>query len=109
MVGLCPLVYRTTMTVVRGCADLGVGTIRSAGHGFASNSGQESPIVQALVAGRVTRRLVGPLEIGVGLGLVVPFTHPKFVYGDASNSDQALFQVAPVGALLDAGIGLAFP
>jgi hypothetical protein len=111
MLGLCPLVYRTELTTVRGCAEVAVGALRAVGHGFTSSNaaGQEQPVAMGSLAGRVSRRLIGPLEIGVGLGLVVPFTRPRFFYVDAAKNQQELFRIAPVAGVVDASVGLAFP
>jgi hypothetical protein len=108
--GLCPLVWRTARTTVRGCADVAVGALRASGQGFtATNTGGEAPFVEGMLAGRVTRRLVGPLELGVGLALAVPFTRPSFTYLDATRTAQQLVRVGPVAGVLDAAVGLAFP
>jgi hypothetical protein len=111
MVGLCPLVWGPGATRVRGCADLEVGAVRAVGYGFAATSGagQEQPVVQAQVAGRVTRRIVGPLELGLGLGLVVPFERARFFYVDAERNQQELFRTSPVVAVVEASVGVAFP
>jgi hypothetical protein len=110
-VGLCPLAWGTGGTRLRGCADLGVGALRSVGYGFAraSGAGSEQPVVQAALAGRVTRRLVGPLEIGLGLSLLVPLHRVRLFYLDAAGAEQELFRMAAVAGLVDAGIGVAFP
>jgi hypothetical protein len=111
MLGLCPLVWGPGATRVRGCADLEVGTIRAVGFGFAATSGagQEQPVAQAQVAGRVTQRMVGPLELGLGLGLVVPFERARFFYLDASKNQQELFRTSSVAAVVEASVGVAFP
>jgi hypothetical protein len=111
LLGICPLAWGPGATRVRGCADLEVGAIRAVGYGFtmSNGTGQEQPVVQAQVAGRVTRRLVGPLDIGVGLGLLVPFERARFFYVDASGGQQELFRTAPVAGVVDASVGLAFP
>ena len=111
MVGICPLVWGPWATRVRGCVDLEVGAVRAVGYGFTATqgAGQEQPFVQAQVAGRVTRRIVGPLDLGLGLGLVVPFNRARFFYLDAAKNEQELFRTAPVVGVVDASVGLAFP
>lgn len=111
LLGLCPLVWAAGGTRVRGCAAMEVGAVRAVGHGFTSSNGagQEQPVVQASLEGRLTRRLVGPLEVGLGLGLIVPFTRARFFYVDAAKNEQELFRMAPVAGVVDAALGVAFP
>jgi hypothetical protein len=111
MVGICPLVWGPGATVLRGCADLALGAVRAVGFGFSGSNaaGQEQPVVQAQVAGRVTRRIVGPLDLGIGLGLWVPFQRAQLYYLDAAGNQQELFRTAPVVGVVDASVGLAFP
>jgi hypothetical protein len=81
------------------------------GFGFsaANAAGQEEPVVEAQVAGRVTRRVAGPFDLGIGIGLWVPFQRARFYYVDAAGSQEELFRTAPVVGVVDASIGLAFP
>ncbi len=110
-IGLCPLSWRSGGTHLAGCAELGLGALRAVGYGFATGSGvgQAQPVVQASVTGRVARRLVGPLELGLGVGLAVPL-RPVLVYSvDAAGAQQELFRTGPVAGVIDAGVGVAFP
>lgn len=110
-IGVCPLVWEHGATRVRGCLDLGAGSIRSVGSGFSgvNGAGQEQPVIHGAAAGRVSHRLVGPLELGVGLGLLVPFRRARFFYVDAAGDQQELYRMAPVAGLIDATVGLSFP
>jgi hypothetical protein len=110
MIGACPLFHRSGGTRLAGCAELGVGAVRSVGYGFNKESGvaAEQPVVNAGLAGRVTQTIVGPLEIGIGLSLVVPLRRARFYYVDAANEERELFRTAPVAGLFDAAVGLAF-
>jgi hypothetical protein len=84
--------------------------MRSVGYGFSGgNSSQGQLVGQVGVTGRVTRRLVGPLEIGVGLGLVVPLDPARFYYADAAGNPQEIFHMAAVAGVVDAAVGLSFP
>jgi hypothetical protein len=109
--GACPLAYRTGRARVEACADLAAGAIQSTGHGFRTTNavGQESPVVQAMLAGRTRVRLVGPLELGVALGMIIPFTRPAFYYLDPTSAQEELFRVSAVAAIADATLSLAFP
>jgi hypothetical protein len=111
MIGACPLAWSGGGFRVAGCAELAVGAFRAVGYGFATGSGasQEQPVVQATVAGRVTRRLVGPLEIGLGIGLVVPLRRVHVYATDASGNQEDLFRASAVAGVADGTLGLGFP
>ena len=59
--------------------------------------------------GRLAQRIVGPLELALGLGLVVPFERVRFFYLDASGQEQELFRMSAVAGVVDVGLGVAFP
>jgi hypothetical protein len=111
MVGLCPITWARGGTRISGCADLEVGVIRSIGYGFTTpgGAGQTQPLVQLAVAGRMSRRLVGPLQLRVGLGVAALLDRPRFYYLDAAGAEQDLFRPSPVALFTDAGLALAFP
>jgi hypothetical protein len=111
MLGLCPLRWASGGTRLAACTELEVGALRAVGYGFTSGSGvgQEQPIVQASLAGRLTQRIVGPLELGLGLGLVVPLHPVSIYYVDAAGAQEELFRTGAVAGTLDAGLGVGFP
>jgi hypothetical protein len=61
------------------------------------------------VEGRVHRRLVGPLVLGAGLGLVVPVLRARFSAPSVLGTQVELFQMAPVAGELDLSLGVEFP
>jgi hypothetical protein len=109
--GACPLAYLRGRARVAACADLVGGALQAGGHGFRTSNavGQESPLVAAMLVGRTGIRLVGALELGVGLGMVIPFTRPAIEYLDTGSTQQELFRVSAVTAVADATLSLAFP
>ena len=56
----------------------------------------------------MTRRLFGPLELGLGLALTVPFTKAHFYYYYAKNQPQDLFLALPVGPRIEGALGVTF-
>jgi hypothetical protein len=111
ILGLCPLAWRSGGTRLAACAEIQVGALRAVGYGFATGSGvgHEQAVVQASLAGRVARRLVGPLEIGLGLGLVVPLRPVSVYFVDAAGTQEELFRTGAVAGTVDAVLGVAFP
>jgi hypothetical protein len=111
MLGLCPLAWRSGGTRLAACAEIEFGALRAVGYGFATGSGvvEDPPVVQATLAGRVARRLVGPLEIGLGLGLVVPLRPVSIYFVDAAGTREQLFRTSAVAGTVDAWLGVAFP
>jgi len=110
LLGLCPSARsKKTGTTLRGCALIEAGAIQAKGHGFRISRGEQLAIVQAAVEGRLSQALVGPLEIGLGLGAVVPIRRARFFYLDASGQEQELFRMSAVAGVLDMGVGVAFP
>ena len=83
------------------------GERRGAAASFATK--EEAIAYIASLAGRVTRRLVGPLEIGLGIGLVVPLRPTRVYYVDAAGSQQELFRMGAVAGVVDVGLGVGFP
>jgi hypothetical protein len=59
----------------------------------------------------VSGHVIGPLEVGLGLSTVVPFT-PEHVFYDLTSKTMTtqpeLFQTFPVALVGDLGLGLAF-
>jgi hypothetical protein len=109
LLGACPLTWTSGGTRLLACADVEVGAIGAVGYGFLNDTpGQEQLIVQGSLEARMTRRLVGPLELGLALALTVPFTWDQFYYLDAAGKSQQLFQTSPVASRMDAALGLTF-
>jgi hypothetical protein len=109
MLGACPLAWGPGATRVRGCLDVEVGAARAFGYLFAVNSGQEQPFALGEVAGRVSHRVIGPLDLGFTLGVIVPFNRVRYYYVDAANEQQELFRMSPVVGVVEVGLGAAFP
>jgi hypothetical protein len=66
-------------------------------------------VADGVVEGRLTRRLLGPLELGLGLGLHVGLARARIAYTDATGVERELTRTGPVGAVFDLGAGLSFP
>lgn len=106
---LCPLTVGTGGTRLRACGGVQVGAIRASGHGFLVSGGQEHVVVQPALEGRLTRRLLGPLELGIGLGVAFPLVRTRLFYLDGSGAEQELYRTGAVAGILDASLGVALP
>lgn len=109
VLSLCPLTWEGALTRLRGCAGAAVGALRAQGFGFASSSTREDVVAELVLGARVTRRLVGPLQVGLGLALLAPLQRARVFSVDASGTEHDIFLAAAVAGMLDGEIGLAFP
>jgi hypothetical protein len=107
--GACPLAWRHAGTRLRGCAAVDVGALRATGYGFRVSTAGEAPFAAVSLYGRVTQRILGPLELGLSAGASIPFVRAGVSYADQTGTEQVLFRVSPVGGVAEVGIGLAFP
>ncbi len=101
-VALCPLARRGRRVGLAVCAGIDAGGL------FASARGDGVPdrerlVAQARASVRGHLRVVGPLALGAGLHLVVPFRHD-----DLTAEGRTFFSPDPVAGILTLGLGLVF-
>jgi hypothetical protein len=106
---VCPLSLAWGTTGLRACAGAALGAVRARGYGFKLSTGAAQVVAAGVVEGRMTQRLVGPMELGLGLGLLVPFERARAFYLDASGAEQEIARTGAVAGVLDLGVGVAFP
>jgi hypothetical protein len=92
-----------------GCLGARAGVIRVSGFGFALAQDHERPTFAASLEGRVLRRLVGPLALGVSPGLLVPFVRDRFFYNEQAGQKLEVFRMSPLVGTLEVTLGLEFP
>jgi hypothetical protein len=97
--GLCPLRYRHEAVRLYACASGQLGYLKAT----APDSGQVH--LAAVVEGRVSLVLFGPVAARAGASLVVPLIRQAF----DNENDSGSFRISPVAATLDAGLGLVVP
>jgi hypothetical protein len=66
-------------------------------------------VLDVSLEARARRRIVGPLVIAGGAALVVPTRRDRFYYRDAQGVERDVFQMTPVGGVIDLGLGLELP
>lgn len=92
-----------------GCLGLRAGVLRVGGFGFDLAQSPERPTFAASLEGRVRRRLVGPLVLAVGPGLLAPIVRDRFFYSVDAGPRLQVFRMAPLAGTLEATLGLEFP
>ncbi|WP_437731250.1 hypothetical protein [Sorangium sp. So ce1335] len=107
-VSACP-VSLGSETRLSACAGVRLGALRVGGLGFRVDRSDERLTAGGALDVRLTRRLAGPLTVGGGLGLIVPFVRDTFYYIDAQDQDREVFQMAPLAGAADVLLGVEFP
>ncbi|WP_437330831.1 hypothetical protein [Sorangium sp. So ce381] len=106
---VCPIEIARGGTALSGCAGAMLGSLRVEGLAVPSRFRHERLVLDLSLDTRVRRRFVGPLFGAVGLGIAVPIVQDVYFYTDAAGARREIFQVSPVSALLDLGLGLELP
>jgi hypothetical protein len=105
----CPIAGKALGIELAACAGVQIGAVRVGGFGFDLSDQHEQPVVNAHLEGRFTRRLVGPLGVSAGLGVLIPAIRDRFFYRERDQSRREVFRMSPVAGSLDAALGLEFP
>ena len=108
LLSVCPLGIVAHRTRLSACAGLG-GRAACRWLRFYLAYQKEQTIFNATVEARLRPRLVGPIFAEAGLGLVVPLLRRGFYYNDLQGAAHDVFQVAALGGLLDAALGVELP
>ncbi|WP_437955546.1 hypothetical protein WME76_29065 [Sorangium sp. So ce119] len=107
-VSACPVSIGSE-TRLAACAGVRLGALRVGGLGFGVDRTDERLTAGGALDIRLTRRLVGPLTAGGGLGLIVPIVRDTFYYTDAQDRTREVFQMAPLAGTADVLLGVEFP
>ncbi|HEX7664042.1 MAG TPA: hypothetical protein VF407_06025, partial [Polyangiaceae bacterium] len=107
--GLCPLRFRSERLHVFGCLVSELGVLRAKSQGFSTTDDKLGVLYNIGVEGRITVRIAGPLAFRAGVSGVVPVIRSPFVYDKGGGQTEQIFQVAPVAATGDVGLGFLFP
>ncbi|XXX73840.1 hypothetical protein WMF30_39960 [Sorangium sp. So ce134] len=107
-VSACP-VSLGSATRLSACAGARLGALRVSGLGFGVDRADERLTAGGALDVRLTRRLVGPVTAGGGVGLIVPLVRDRFFYIDAQGQNREVFQMAPLAGTADVLLGVDFP
>ena len=107
-VSVCPVSIGSA-TRLSACAGARLGALRVNGIGFGVDRTDERLTAGGTLDVRLSRRLIGPLTAGGGLGLIVPLVRDTFYYTDAEGRDREVFQMAPLAGTVDVLLGVDFP
>ena len=106
--GVCP------WTLVRGrwqgsaCLAGDVGRLNISSVGFPAALTQDRLVLDAGLGAALNRRLVGPLAVGVTVGVTVPLIRDRINYGTTDGSVVSVFQEAPVALVGSLRLSVAF-
>jgi hypothetical protein len=106
---LCPIRIVVPRSRLLACGGIEVGAMRSGGFGFDVAEEHERGVLNAVLTSRVERRLIGPIAVGIGLGLVIPTIRDQYFYGEANGTERDVFRMSPIAATLDVDLGVEFP
>lgn len=93
---LCPLELQSPRFRFQACVGQRVGRLVADGFGFDQNRHEPRVVYNPGVRLRLTAGLVGPLELGAGLGLEVPLARDYFTAARANGTSEELYRMAPV-------------
>ncbi len=106
---LCPLATSASGFELGACLGVRAGAMRIGGFGFDLVEDHERPTLGASLEGRVRRRIVGPLVLAVGPGLLLPIVRDRFFYTAPTGQKLEVFRMAPLIGTLGATLGVEFP
>lgn len=108
-IALCPFDLAAAGNTLSICAGARIGSLRVGGEGLPSAYRKELLVVDLTAEVRARRRIVGPLLLGLGIGLAVPTRRDRFFYVDGAGTERDVFQASPVAGLFDFALGLEIP
>jgi hypothetical protein len=106
---LCALDLKRGDNGLRICAGGAIGALVADPAGLSSAPREDRVVFYADGVLRYQRRIVGPLAVSAGLGMLVPTERAVFYYMDASGKHRDVFQQGPIAGTLDLSVGLCAP
>ena len=73
------------------------------------NQAKQQGVVDLALEARLARRIVGPLAVSGGVGLLVPALRDRFYSLDPQGREREVFQMSALGGGADLALGVEFP
>ena len=105
----CPLRQRFAALSLSLCAEVQLGRLWADGEDALGPWQQHQLVVNLAPRARAEYRIVGPLELGLGLGAAFPLLRDSFTLNLDDGGRGELFRLPPVAAQTDLAVGLQFP
>ncbi len=108
-VAACPWRPRWSQLSLWVCAEIQLGRLWADGSDDDGDWQQHQFLANVSPRARVSYRLLGPLELGVGVGAVIPLVRDSFRVRSGDSEERELFRLSPVAAQTDISLGVQFP
>jgi hypothetical protein len=106
---VCPRLTSVVSFQLDACFGVRAGVIQSGGFGFDLVEVNERPTFGPTLEGRLRRRLVGPLVVTIGPGLLASIVRDRFFFTGPSGAKLEVFRMAPLAFTLESTLGVEFP
>lgn len=108
--GLCPLTATGGRWDVAACLQGDLGRLTVAGVGFlpSSSSTQDRLVLDAGVGAALSRRLSGPLAVGLNVAVTAPLIRDQIGYGTTDGGEISIFREAPVAFIGSLRLSVVF-
>ena len=106
---VCPLATSAFGFELGACVGVRVGAMQIGGFGFDLVQDHERPTFGVSLEGRVRRRIVGPLVLALGPGVLLPIVRDRFFFSTSTGKKLEVFRMAPLIGTLEATLGVEFP
>jgi hypothetical protein len=104
----CPLHHRFADLALALCAEVQLGRLWADGVDARGPWQRHQLVANLAPRARADYRIVGPLQLGLGLGAAIPLVREPFRLHLDDESDGELFRLPPVAAQADLAVGLTF-
>ena len=106
---VCPLSTAASGFELGACLGVRAGAMQIGGFGFDLVEDHERPTFGVSLEGRVRRRIVGPLVLALGPGVLLPIVRDRFFFSTSTGKKLEVFRMAPLIGTLEATLGVEFP
>lgn len=108
-IGVCPFHPERNGNELRICGGFIFGALHAESINLAPPSIQEQLVFDVDAELRYVRRIVGPLQVSLGIGVLVPLIRDRFYYFDAVGARHDVFQPTAVAGTGNLTVGVQLP